>query len=347
MKKKTLITVHSQKGGVGKTLISLYLARRMAEDIGTGVKTEKGLGTVLIDADLTGTSFVDFLPFSARKDDGTLYGPAETKELIKKRTDNKSNNIRELHFLNDYLQCTPPAYNNYKANKKLHQLLWKSSSDNFPQKLSVIPSSGCVDDVQRTLLNIFREDITGFIRSRMSELCIAIDEENDVIVIDSPPVLHGISKVILQLHSELEKKEKRNHLCIFVCVPDIQGTAGTLRYIDRFLTESTDSKEEAFLEEKWIRMVLNQYPQGELRTLNIILNNRPKICEYLSNELIKIVEPKKFDLPKFFEPPTTIFNDHDNELAKSFLDYSYLSSRVDSLEVLVKQIKDEVVNASA
>ena len=86
MRQKILVTVHSQKGGVGKILISLYLARRFAEDNPNAVKPEAGLKTVLIDADLTGTSFVDSFPFTAIKNDGTPYGLSETRDLIKSRS---------------------------------------------------------------------------------------------------------------------------------------------------------------------------------------------------------------------------------------------------------------------
>ena len=78
--KKTLITVHSQKGGVGKTLISLYLARRLAEPT-----TSHGgeLRTVLIDADLTGTSLADVLGLEAPKRSGGFHDVNRTIDLLR------------------------------------------------------------------------------------------------------------------------------------------------------------------------------------------------------------------------------------------------------------------------
>lgn len=55
--KRRLITVHSQKGGVGKTIIAIYVARQLTELYAN----ENKMKTVLIDADLTGTSIADVL----------------------------------------------------------------------------------------------------------------------------------------------------------------------------------------------------------------------------------------------------------------------------------------------
>ncbi|MBN2443444.1 MAG: AAA family ATPase [Spirochaetales bacterium] len=340
MKQKILVTVHSQKGGVGKTLISLYLARRLAEDKSNADNPEAGLETVLIDADLTGTSFVDSLPFTARKADGTLYELSENRDLIKKRT---NDNNKELFFLNDYLQCIPPAYKELFRKKDFRKYLWKAIPHNFPDKLSVIPGSGCVNDIEKTLPTIFREDVTGFLQARLSELYMALwekqinDEENDVIVIDSPPVLHGISEVILKLHSELKEKIKLKHFCLIVCGADIQGLVSTLRYLKKFLAEKDN-----LLEKEWVKIILNLYPKGFLDEKKIPLDNKTKLLEFLFTEIKELLDFES--LKEFLLPGNTIKIDYDNDLAKTFLDYSYINSKIDPLDKLVMQIKNEATS---
>lgn len=243
---KWIITIHSQKGGVGKTLIALYLARRMAE------KQREGLNrrSVLIDADLTGTSLahaIDLRAPSPWESTGERPDPVtrdDTRKRLKEwseRPDEIGRSRRSCSsgprpwVLNDYLFCDPLSFK--KVFKKVFEgepaslrawdLLW--SWDTTQRKddeekldvdlgnLRIIPSSGFHNHVSQCLPHIYKEDVTRYLDHRLTELVwklwqpLQIREQQeekafDAVIIDCPPTLSGISLGALNLHGSLERR---------------------------------------------------------------------------------------------------------------------------------------------
>ncbi|MFH1114917.1 MAG: P-loop NTPase [Pseudomonadota bacterium] len=238
---KWLITIHSQKGGVGKTLIALYLARRMAE------KDPKGLNrrTVLIDADLTGTSLAHAIVLRAPApwtNEETLPGflsSEETHKGLKEWSGNPGEiggtrdsglSSPSVTVINDYLFCNPLVFRDlFESELKDRVALWhardllwcwepmkrKTGAADPPVDLAnlrIIPSSGFHSHVSQCLPHIYREDLIGYLDHRMTELVWQLwnpqwgAEPFDAVIIDCPPTLSGISRVALNLHGSLESR---------------------------------------------------------------------------------------------------------------------------------------------
>lgn len=122
-KTKLLVSVHSQKGGVGKTILALYLARRLAQ------KGDEwpGLKTVLIDADLTGTSLAEGIPLVAPRQKTVFHTLGETRNLIRDPSTHDPTltlspdpTERQDRYLNDILLSNPVIY---------RKILWGEDDD--------------------------------------------------------------------------------------------------------------------------------------------------------------------------------------------------------------------------
>ncbi|MFH0822196.1 MAG: P-loop NTPase [Pseudomonadota bacterium] len=270
---KRLITIHSQKGGVGKTLIALYLARKFAQQE-EGVL---GLRTVLVDADLTGTSLAEAVPLCAPKPDGAEFFNLEaTHDELRKISEVQhpsrpwpNPETNRIKFLNDILFSDPIRYNKFmeKDEKKQHpnfrkrHMLWKvderaGADDDTAlelDRLRVIPSSGLPRHVARCVPYIYKETATAFLRRRLVEVVLSLFNEKwdgtdpfDVIVIDTPPVLHGVSRAVLELHDAVATEKNSfqdrgksfphlTHSALLMSSADRQHVVATVRALDDLL----------------------------------------------------------------------------------------------------------------
>jgi hypothetical protein len=141
---KWLVTIHSQKGGVGKTLIALYLARKFAQDS----DGHQGKPTVLVDADLTGTSLAEAIHLQApHPEEGGFLTIEETRSCLRHVSTRPGDNtlwsaatVRKPNLLNDILFCDPLLYHQLVDDDtgptgfKREHLLWRvedPSADTF------------------------------------------------------------------------------------------------------------------------------------------------------------------------------------------------------------------------
>ena len=169
---------------MGKTLIALYLARRLAEP--TTPTDGSGQQTVLIDADLTGTSLADVLELAAPKRRRDFYSVKETIDLLRKHGKQPDADWPRATFamLDRFLFCNPLEYRRILDTNKagdafqLRDFLWHwnpNPSGDIPptdtfKRLRVIPSSGFPKDLSDCIPHLYKEDLTGYLEMRMAEL---------------------------------------------------------------------------------------------------------------------------------------------------------------------------------
>lgn len=182
-----IYSMHSQKGGVGKTSIAIAIAG--LEAIFNGKKV------LLIDADLTGTSIKDIL---VRKDERDPY-----------------------KYINNVILAAPDDFVDYtsiisKGTKKkssnlsgLHDFYYESEID---PKIFFSPSSPDYNDVLEIIPLISQEDYLHFFRHRIEDIIVtAINDGFEVIILDLSPGIHGLSKNICDMMFEqIIKREGEN-----------------------------------------------------------------------------------------------------------------------------------------
>ncbi|MCZ6680467.1 MAG: P-loop NTPase [Candidatus Poribacteria bacterium] len=358
--KKTLITVHSQKGGVGKTLIALYLARRFAEP----TMTHGGeLRTVLIDADLTGTSLADVLELEAPKKSSGFHDVNRTIDLLRehgKQADADWQKASSFAMLNRFLFCNPWEYRRlFGPNKlgdafRLRQLLWRwnpSVSDEIDaspnlERFRVLPSSGFSKDLSDCIPHIYKEDLTGYLEMRMTDLIWALwrgkgVKEYDVVVIDTPPILQGISRVALQLHRALEERFEEQiditHRAVFISSPDAQDVVGLSRGLDLLLRDN-------LLNLNWVQLMVNRVPDtqidyetptGEVETYNLgdTAQTKQFYHECVKERYQFRSEPFKEGSEAFFTSENNVITiRYDEELAESFITQRMKFGSIDILD---------------
>lgn len=350
--RKRLITIHSQKGGVGKTLIGLYLARRLAQNL-DGWKSER---TVFIDADLTGTSVAEALPLLAPKEDGDRHTIQTTRQLLKEISASKANRnylpqplSRRLRFLNDILLCPPEMYRctlNRKGNSNdfsRHLLLWTVDRGVLDEhmheggkgrpgeldldRLRVIPSSGLPRHVAQCVPHIYKEGVTEYLERRLAEIVYSLwtepweaDGPFDSVVIDTSPMLRGISRVVLNLHERLKDTESRHKMrsalsvhgkAIFVSSADAQDVVDLGRALDELLVpgcapaDSTKSQGRGgpVVRPETALVVLNRVPRSAVvkgppskkksaTDGPYFLKNDPSVREYFHAFLKSLLSPR-------------------------------------------------------
>ncbi len=179
-----IYTVHSQKGGVGKTSIALALA---------GISGVRGKKTLLIDADMTGASISDVPGMECQLDDSSK----RFNDLI-------------LAKPNEFMRVTaiwPAPKNNEDTILTLQ----------FCQKLAghdcvyFIPSSARSEDVETMVPLISQEDHLHFFRHRIEDtLAAAIRSGFQTIILDHSPGLFGFSKTALQMSLEWGLPQDKN-----------------------------------------------------------------------------------------------------------------------------------------
>lgn len=181
-----LYTIHSQKGGVGKTSIAIAIAGFAAI-----FHKKKAL---IIDADMTGVSLYD------------IAGWADGKTP---------------RYLNEILLAPPRRYEaifnkRVDSNDSLHNYL-----HNVPEcdNIKYIPASPCITDITCVVPLITQEDFHKFFRYRLEDIITAaIESQFEVIIIDNSPGLFGISKSTLEI--ALKETESRAIIITSTDPPD-------------------------------------------------------------------------------------------------------------------------------
>lgn len=156
-----IYTLHSQKGGVGKTSIAIAIAGLAA------IHYDKM--TLIIDADFTGTSFLDI------------------PDMIK---------VDKKEYFNDFMLAKPSEFEKYtpitsgKTNEKIKETR-KKFCWNVPDgdgKIFCMPGSALVKDMKKIIPLISQEDHLRFFRHRLEDILVTATMAGfEVIIIDHSP----------------------------------------------------------------------------------------------------------------------------------------------------------------
>jgi len=180
-----IYTVHSQKGGVGKTSISLTIA--FLESIYHKKKT------LVIDLDLTGTSLHDV-------------------------SINETTDINCI-FFNELLLATPNKFSQYtciSSDKKMEGEVGKLTqkyclpyeNGTTENRLFYMPASPVHEDILKIVPLISQEDHLHFFQHRLEDIiATATSDGFERIIIDTPPGLFGVSTAALNMNIEQMKKD--------------------------------------------------------------------------------------------------------------------------------------------
>jgi MinD-like ATPase involved in chromosome partitioning or flagellar assembly len=229
-------TIHSQKGGVGKTSVAIAIAGFAAI-----FHNKKAL---IIDADLTGTSLIDIEGWSVNS---------------------------EPEYFNDLILATPPEFADYTSNDSV-RLKEESISkiSKFYHKVLdydriwYMPASPCFNDVSKVVPLISQEDLLQFFQHRLEDIIeTAIKDQFNVIVIDHPPGLFGIStaslrmvlskKFSLRISGSSDISAQAN----LITTPDPVDHRALLPSFSEIIKRESSFKEPAALSNK-INMILNK-----------------------------------------------------------------------------------------
>lgn len=163
-----IYTLHSQKGGVGKTSVAIAIAGLAA--------FHNDKMTLIIDADFTGTSFLDI------------------PDMIK---------VDKKEYFNDFILAKPSEFEKYtpitsgKTNEKIKETR-KKFCWNVPDgdgKIFCMPGSALVKDMKKIIPLISQEDHLRFFRHRLEDILVTATMAGfEVIIIDHSPGLLGLSK---------------------------------------------------------------------------------------------------------------------------------------------------------
>ena len=167
-----IYTIHSQKGGVGKTSIALAIA-----GLESCLHNKK---TLIIDADFTGTSIGDLWP---EKD------------------------THAVKYFNDLILAKPNEFGTYtsilprtgKGKPTLSEFYFKQNEF----EIYIMPGSPIYDDILKIVPLISQEDHLHFFKHRLEDIIVAVlRDEFEVVIIDNPPGLFGLSRTSLVMAIE-------------------------------------------------------------------------------------------------------------------------------------------------
>ncbi len=178
--KKRLFTVHSLKGGVGKTSIAITIAL---------LEKRAERNPLLIDADLTGTSII----------------------ALTDRIDNK-----RVKYLNEYLLASPMKYREIRS--KLPDEYFVTMYDGKPHSFTCIASSADCNDVKDIIPLISQEAYLGYFKTRILELIDSLFKKHNSIIIDLSPGHFGLSHSLLYHDEKLKSNISWQRLMI--CTDD-------------------------------------------------------------------------------------------------------------------------------
>jgi len=189
-----IYSIHSQKGGVGKTSIAIAIAGFEA------IFNHKKV--LLIDADLTGTSIKDILRREKKKSEKNPLTYTFNNKLILAAPDTFEKNT--------------PIFAPKKGADSSFGLSKFYNKSEIEPKIYFSPSSPLYEDILEIIPLISQEDYLHFFRHRFEDIIVAaMNEGFEIIIIDLPPGFYGLSKNICdmmfdQIINKIEKDDDRN-----------------------------------------------------------------------------------------------------------------------------------------
>ncbi|MEA3404014.1 MAG: P-loop NTPase [Armatimonadota bacterium] len=191
-----VISFHSQKGGVGKSVLAWHLVSHLAKPgLHEDRKDEKPLRVTLVDGDLTGTSIADAEDLRAART-GTktpsFSDAATTVRIIREeyRGAFPDTGSPPVVFLNRLLLSDPTEFahlicsdvddaERYAVRRRAYQAsfaglphyAWRTA---ISERLRVIPSSSYPRDVREIAPHLFREDMTSHFSDRLADLVLTL-----------------------------------------------------------------------------------------------------------------------------------------------------------------------------
>lgn len=217
-----IVSIHSHKGGVGKTSIALGTAIILTCDYNKRV--------LLIDADFSGASIADAIDeFSIvpivnglGKIDKKSISRRALKIYIENRTKYYSADLPDYnadlpYFLNDYIM----EFVDFSKKEKVKDFLWEWEIDYKPKKIKkkmqAFPSSSHIEDI-REMSRLCDSNYAEFVISGINDCIKHIEVDFDVIIIDTSPGLHSLS--IALACENFAIKNERNRQRWVVTTPD-------------------------------------------------------------------------------------------------------------------------------
>jgi hypothetical protein len=222
IKEIKVCTIHSQKGGVGKTSVALAKA---------GWSAFKGSKkTLILDADVTGTSLFDLFEVKA-----------------------------ECHFLNELLLADPRFLRQYQDHPKELEASFCVPITSCPN-IYFMPSSPILEDIRIIVSLISQEDKLHFFQSRIKDILGMVLKNNfETIIIDTPPGLYGISKAMLEMRFKDTTELKFSEQAIFLTSSD------KVDYRALFLSLAKTYQGVCVDERKLFSVLFNKFPTSAFR----------------------------------------------------------------------------------
>jgi len=200
-----IYTIHSQKGGVGKTSVALAKAGWSA--------LEKGKRTLIIDGDITGTSLIDIF------------------------------NMDKPWYLNDLLLSDPIVFRHYKNNPARVENNFCIPDDNY-KNIFFMPSSPILEDIKVIVSLISQEDKLHFFQSRTKDILeLLVKNKFETIIIDTPPGLYGMSKAMREMELNGTKGYEYKKQTIFVVSSDRSDYRALFSTLSRIYLNEKDREE--------------------------------------------------------------------------------------------------------
>ena len=190
------ISLHSVKGGVGKTTLAVLAALRLAR---------RGRPTWLVDLDLLGTSLADALPLEAplhperpldltRAPVDYLSAGASQREAFRRAHGIGAN----VPYLDDFILHANPSWDP-ERDARPEAIGWRLAGG--PESLRVLPAQATPASAG-LILPLLRDDgHSGFLESRLEWLLsyLVPDEGAATVVLDAPSGMHGLSRAVLSM----------------------------------------------------------------------------------------------------------------------------------------------------
>lgn len=198
---------HSVKGGVGKTTLSVLVARHLAE---------RGERVLVVDLDLTGTSLADGLALRA-----PVWDDPEGRRLLTRPPDRREAIGDRLFGSRERTPASPPFLNDFLLREQDEDwtvdeahpeaFAWSLPEDDaLADRLFVVPSSAFPSDLDRVLALLYDEPFSAWAESRLEWLLDALLSKTGFrhVVIDTPPCIPGISRAVLSAAMRLGREPK-------------------------------------------------------------------------------------------------------------------------------------------
>ena len=183
-----LYTLHSQKGGVGKTSIAIAIA---------GLEcVEEGARTLFLDADLTGTCVADALGMPWTDDPRRTW----LNDIL-------------LASPDEFLELTHPGRRGMREStrQKWRELVLPIRvGESSEVTIDVIPSNPDMYEVRRIIPSLAQECNLHYYADRLQALVLAAgDIGYDVVVVDLPPGMFGLSAAAFRVSVNLPREHRR------------------------------------------------------------------------------------------------------------------------------------------